>query len=532
MVMKQKAINILTVSILMGTLSACASFKTGVVLPEQAAALGPEQSVAQALDSALAENYDIWERVRNGFTLDGYDHPGVESDIRWYSRHQQYLDRVAERAENYLFFVMEEVDRRNMPSEIALLPIVESAYHPFAYSHGRAAGIWQFIPSTAHRYGMKQDWWYDGRRDIYASTTGALNYLDDLQRRFNGDWLLALAAYNSGEGTVRRAMRKSRQRGSGTDFWSIRRYLPKETRGYVPKLLAIAAVVADPESHGVNLLSIPDQPYITRVEIDSQIDLALVSELAELPLEEIYRLNPGFNRWATPPTGPHYLMLPLDNAAVFQTNLESVPEQERVRWKRYRVSSGDSLLAIADRHHTTVGELKKVNHIRGNTIQAGSHLIIPVASQSYSSYQMTADARRTRNQQRPRIGTKVVYTVRAGDTLWDLASYHKVSVTKLAKWNSMAPRDPLVEGQQIVIWSKLEKTAVVDPRNFRIPIEGATTRRIRYSVRNGDSLARISQKFRVSINQLLRWNNKLSTDGILRPGQRITLYVDITRQSG
>jgi membrane-bound lytic murein transglycosylase D len=532
MVMKQKATKTLLVSLLMGTLSACATFETRVDLPEQASALGPEQAVTQALDSALAEDYDIWERVRNGFTLDGYDHPGVESDIRWYARHQKYLDRVAERAENYLFFVLEEVEKRDMPNEIALLPIVESAYHPFAYSHGRAAGIWQFIPSTGRRYGMQQNWWYDGRRDIYASTVGALNYLNDLQRRFDGDWLLALAAYNSGEGTVRSAMRKSRRHGKGTDFWSIRRYLPKETRGYVPKLLAISSIVADPESQGVSLLSIPDQPYITRVEIDSQIDLALVSDLAELSLEEVYRLNPGFNRWATSPTGPHYLMLPLDNAAVFQTNLESVPEQERVHWKRYRVRSGDSLLSIAERHHTTVGQLKKVNRIRGNTIRAGSHLIIPIASQSYSSYQLTADARLRRNQQRPRIGNKVVYTVRAGDTLWDLARYHKVSVNKLAKWNSMAPRDPLVEGQRIVIWSKLEKTAMVDPRNFRIPIEGATTRRIRYAVRQGDSLARISQKFRVSVSQLLRWNRKLSTENVLRPGQRITLYVDITRQSG
>jgi len=530
--MIQKATTSLMVTMLLAGLSACASMQTGVDLPEQAVVLGPEQAIDQALNDALNDDYDIWERVRNGFALDGYDHKGVAPDIRWYSHHQKYLDRVAERAENYLFFVLEEVEKRNMPSEIALLPIVESAYHPFAYSHGRAAGIWQFIPSTGRRYGMKQNWWYDGRRDIYASTVGALNYLNDLQRRFNGDWLLALAAYNSGEGTVRSAMRKSRRHGRGTDFWSIRRYLPKETRGYVPKLLAISAVVADPESHGVSLLSIPDEPYITRVEVDSQIDLALVADLADMPLGDVYRLNPGFNRWATSPNGPHYLMLPLDNAAAFENNLETVPATQRVRWERYRVRNGDSLLSIAERHHTTIGQLKQVNRIRGNTIRAGSHLIIPMATQSYSSYQLTAEARRRRNQQRPRTGTKVVYTVRAGDTLWDLARHHKVSVYKLAKWNSMAPRDPLVEGQRIVIWSKLERTAMVDPHNFRIPVDGATTRRIRYSVRVGDSLARISQKFRVSIHQLLRWNHKLSTDNVLRPGQRITLYVDITRQSG
>lgn len=532
MVMIQKAIKTLLPVSLTLALSACASFQADVDLPAEADVLGPEQAISQALDSALSDDYDIWERLRDGFELDGYEHRAVSYNIRWYSRHQKYLDRVAERAENYLFFVLDEVEKRNMPTEIALLPIVESAYHPFAYSHGRAAGIWQFIPSTGRRYGMKQNWWYDGRRDIYASTTGALNYLSDLHRRFHGDWLLALAAYNSGTGTVSSAMRKSRRHGRGTDFWSIRRYLPRETRGYVPKLLAIAAVVADPESHGVSLLTIPDEPTITRVEVDSQIDLALVAKLADMSLKDVYTLNPGFNRWATSPNGPHYLMLPLDNAAAFQSNLEDLPKSQLVHWKRYRVRNGDNLLSIADRYHTTIHQLKRVNNIRGNTIRTGSHLIIPVASKNYGNYKLTAEARRRRTQQRPRRGTKVVYTVRAGDTLWDLARHHKVSVYKLAKWNAMAPRDPLVEGQRIVIWSKLNSTALINPSNFRIPIQGATTRRIRYSVRQGDSLARISQKFRVTIHQLLRWNRKLSTENVLRPGQRITLYVDVTRQSG
>lgn len=517
--------------ILLSLLMSCATVQPEIELPEASSAYGPEQPTLSPLSFQATDNYDIWQRVREGFALKDHGHPGVAADVRWYARHQKYLDRVSERAENYMFYIMEEVEKRGMPSEMALLPVVESAFHPFAYSHGRAAGIWQFIPYTGKHYGMKQNWWYDGRRDIHASTIGALNYLSHLHKRLNNDWLLALAAYNSGEGNVRKALRKSRRKGGGSDFWSIRRYLPKETRGYVPKLLAISVIVKDPQAHGVSLLSIPDRPMLTKVDIGSQIDLALVAELAELSIEEVYKINPGFNRWSTAPNGPHYLMLPIDNAAVFKANLIDVPDKARVRWKRYKVRNGDNLQYIAQKHHTTVKQLKKVNRIRGNSIRAGKHLIIPMASKSYRAYKLTADARKSRKQHIPRGGKKIFHHVQSGDTLWDLARKHKISVHKLAKWNSMAPRDPLVAGQKIVIWSRVKKTATVDPRNFRIPVKGANTRRIRYAVRNGDSLARISQKFNVSVSQLMRWNKKVRSQKYLRPGQRLTLYVSVTSQS-
>ena len=531
MIIKLRKTKNLAGLLLSSLLMSCATTQTEIVLPEASASFGPEQSMLTPASMQVDDNYDIWDRVRDGFALEDYDHPGVAADIRWYAKHQTYLDRVSERAENYLFFIMEEVEKRGMPSEMALLPVVESAFHPFAYSHGRAAGIWQFIPYTGKSYGMKQNWWYDGRRDIHASTIGALNYLSHLHKRLNNDWLLALAAYNSGEGNVRKALRKSRKKGGGSDFWSIRRYLPKETRGYVPKLLAISAIVKDPEAHGISLLSIPDRPMLTRVDVGSQIDLALVAELAELSIEEVYKINPGFNRWSTAPNGPHYLMLPIDNAAVFQANLVDVPDTARVRWKRYKVRQGDNLQYIAQKHHTTVKQLQKVNRIRGNNIRAGKHLIIPMASKSYREYKLTADARKIQKQHIPRSGEKIFHYVQSGDTLWDLARKHKISVHKLAKWNSMAPRDPLVEGQKIVIWSKVGKSAAIDPKNFRIPVEGANTRRIRYAVRNGDSLARISEKFNVSVRQLLGWNKRIKDQKYLRPGQRLTLYVSVTSQS-
>src|SRR4030067_975735 len=239
-------------------------------------------------------NNSVWEKSRRGFSLPDSEHPGVKGDLYWFVNNPDYLLRTSIRAKPYLHFVLEEIKSRGMPTEIALLPIVESAYQPFAYSHGRAAGIWQFIPGTGRLYGLKQNWWYDGRRDVYAATRAALTYLQNLSEMFEGDWLLALAAYNSGEGTVARPGAKNRKLGKKTDFWSLK--LPRETRGYVPKLLALATIVNDPDKFSSTMLDISNEPYFALVNTESQLDLALAAELAELSTDEIYQLNPGFHR--------------------------------------------------------------------------------------------------------------------------------------------------------------------------------------------------------------------------------------------
>ena len=217
--------------------------------------------------------YDnIWVRIRAGMTLDReLDQATVRSKLAWYSSHQAYLDRVAERATPYLYYIVEELEARDMPLELALLPIVESAYQPLAYSRSHAAGIWQFIPATGRRYGLKQNWWYDGRRDIVAATRAALDYLQFLHDEFDGNWQHAVAAYNAGENNVLRAIRHNRSRGRSTAFWHLG--LPRETRGYVPALLAIAEIVANPGKHGVSLQPIANEPYFKRIAIGGQIDL-------------------------------------------------------------------------------------------------------------------------------------------------------------------------------------------------------------------------------------------------------------------
>ena len=528
---------------------------SGCLLQQQARTEGPQEQAAPPAQTAAsapaakpaepplpprvekvrpAPPEDLWHRIRMGMALEGHDHPGVENDLEWFSRHQSYLDRVAERARPYLHLIVERIEKEGLPTEIALLPIVESAFQPFAYSHGRAAGLWQFIPGTGRRFDLKQTWGYDGRRDVAESTRAATEYLEYLHGHFDGDWLLALAAYNSGEGTVQRAIRKNRRRGKPTDFWHLD--LPRETRGYVPRLLAISEIVARPDEYNVSLKPIPNEPFLTSVKVGSQIDLDLAAELAGLSLEQLYRFNPAFNRWATDPKGPHRLLIPLDKAEAFRTALAEMPPKRRIKWVRHRIRRGDSLGLIASNYHTTVRTLRSVNDLSGTTIVAGDSLVVPVARKDLTRYRLSADERRRRTQERERGGHKVEYVVRTGDTLWEIARRFDVNVRKLAKWNGMAPRDVLRPGRKLIVWGQeKQKQAASEgklvPVNFTHPHSKSLRRRIGYVVRSGDSLARISQRFRVSVKDLRRWND-ISKGEYLHPGQRLTVYVDVTRQSG
>jgi membrane-bound lytic murein transglycosylase D len=484
-----------------------------------------ESTIAiEDLDEPAPQEHDIWQRLRDGFNLAGQDHRFVRPYIDWYAQHQAYLDRVVERARPFLYDIVQEIDARGMPMEIALLPIVESAFQPFAYSPGRAAGIWQFIPATGKRYGLKQNWWYDGRRDVPRATKAALDYLQRLNKRFDGDWLLALASYNSGEGRVARAVKKNKRKGKPTDFWSLD--LPDETQGYVPKLLAISAIVQRSEEFGVNLASIPDEPYLEQVNIGSQIDLALAAELAELPIETVYQLNPAFNRWATDPKGPHKLSLPIDNAEPFREALARVDKKKRVRWERHRIREGETLGHIARKFQTTVALLQEVNNIRDKWIRAGDSIIIPVATKNLKHY-LSADRRRIALQKTKRSGYKIKHTVKSGDTFWDISRKYKVKVSQLASWNGMSPKDSLKPGQHLVIWSK--KRNLASNRFVTLP-RSVTQQQVHYKVRKGDSLARIAEKFSVTVRKLRRWNS-LKKGKYLQPGQRLTLYVDVTQQS-
>jgi membrane-bound lytic murein transglycosylase D len=466
----------------------------------------------------------IWPRLRAGFKLDDdIQHETLQVELKWFARHPKYIQRVLQRADPFMYYILEEAEKRNLPTELVLLPIVESAYQPFAYSHGRAAGIWQFIPSTGRSFGLKQNWWYDGRRDIHASTQAALNYLEKLNKQFDGDWMLALAAYNSGAGTVRKAIRKNKKLNRPTDFWHLK--LPKETSAYVPKLLALKEVISHPNKYSVSLRCIPDAPGFKQVKTKSQIDLALAADLAEIDLNTLYRFNPAFNRWATDPDGPHTLILPVDSAEIFEENYLELPVDEHMKWSRHKIKSGETLSHIAVKYNTSVKHLKTVNNISGNSIRVGKYLIIPLSSKNKSSYQLSSSQRlkSIQNKKRGNGKTRINHIVRNGESFWEIAKDYHVDMHSLAKWNGMAIRDPLRKGQKLVIWTKGTKSKRTHNPN-------STVRSIHYTVRNGDSLSRIASRYHVSVNDLHRWNTIKGK--YLKPGQRLKLYIDVTEQSG
>ncbi len=484
----------------------------------------PVEDVAFSLnDSTLPNSNDVWQRIRSQISFDIPENNRLVMQRNWYVKHPSYLNRVAKRAEPFLYYIVTELEKNNVPVELALLPIVESAFDPFAYSHGRASGMWQFVPGTGKRFGMKQNWWYDGRRDVVASTQGAIAYMKYLHKFFDGDWLLALAAYNSGEGRVQRAVRKNKKQGKNTDFWSLD--LPKETRAYVPKLLALADIIKRPEHFNLSLYEIVNKEVITQVDIKSQLDLAKAASLADLSLAELQRLNPGFNRWSTDPDGPHRLVLPKHKVANFEQSLAKLNKADRLAWQRYKIKNGDNLGYIANKFHTHIDLIRQVNNIQGNQIRAGKYLLIPVAAKSLDSYILSQQQRIAKKQAKPQQGFKVMHTVVSGDNLWDLSQHYKVSSRNIAKWNGFAPRDTLKLGQKLVIWQKPTSSSKVAKANSGL--EQAIMRNITYKVRRGDSFARIADKFNVRISDIERWNS-LSRNKYLQPGQRLKLSVDVT----
>jgi len=503
------------------------AFSTGAMAAEPTLTLiSPVAGIE--MPSSPARPDDVLSRLRAGFELTYEDNHRTAAELKWFAKHPDYLNRVFTRAQRYLPYILAELERRDMPLELALLPIVESAYDPFAYSHGRAAGLWQMIPGTARRFGIKQNWWYDGRRDVVDSTRAALDYLEYLEELNDGNWLNAIASYNSGEGNVLRAARKNRKAGKPIDFWYLR--LPKETSMYVPKLLALVEIVADPGKYNLTLPEVPNEQQFVVADINTQLDLALAAELAGVNVDTIYQYNPGYNRWSTDPAGPHRLVMPIDVADRFTAALEQVPERERVRWQRHKVRSGEAISQIAERYNTTVSALRAANNLRGNTIRAGHHLMIPVATKPLSAYSQSADARLAKTQNRKRAGNKLEHVVRSGESFWTISRHYGVTHRALAKWNGMAPGDTLSVGKKLVLWTDGAVARVEQPRTSPTEALGNTTRKLRYTVRNGDSLYLIARKFRVGIDQIARWNG-IDRNKILRPGQKLSLYVDVTAQS-
>lgn len=499
---------------------------TLAALPEQHSP-DDDSSAVEVEVIEQAESNSAWSRLQKGMGIPVTSNKRIQTQLDWFVKNRSYLDRVMKRAEPVLPFVLDVLEEKQLPTELALLPIVESAYQTFAYSHGRASGMWQIIPSTGKHLGLKQNWWYDGRRDIIDSTQAATDYLQSLAKQFDHDWELALAAYNAGPGRIRSEVRKNKKRNQPTDFWHLQR-LRRETKEYVPKLLALKLIFESPEKYGIELLHIDDEHRYEVVETGSQIDLALAADLAGLTSEEIYQINPGFNRWATDPEGPHRLLLPKDRVEQFSQKLAEIPPKQRINWIRYKIRSGDTLSEIATKYRTTVKLVRQVNQLHNNRIRAGKYLLIPTSVHSINQYALTETARKEKIKNTPRGGTKTEYTVVKGDSFWSIAKQFGTTPAALAKWNGMAPIDTLKIGEQLVIW-QTSKQAQVIPVSMSHAGPPKKLYPLRYTVRKGDSLSAIASRFKIRVADIKKWN---TIGKYLQPGQQLKLYVDITRQSG
>ncbi len=470
---------------------------------------------------------DLWNILRHEFKLSHYeDNPLVQQKIEWFMNHQDFLYRSMSRSAPYLYFILQQVKKRHLPAEVMLLPIIESSYNPFAYSYRGAAGIWQMMPGTASDEGLRQNWWYDGRRDIIASTRGALNHLSYLQSFFDGNWLLAIAAYNTGEGNVLAAIRKNINNGENTDFWSLP--VAQQTKDYVPQLLALAIIISHPDEYPIQLPPIRNAPYLAQVDAGGQIDLKQAASLAGLSLKQLMQLNPGYSRSAMDPNGPYKLVLPIENVARFTDNLNSWPLYHQVNYARYKVRSGDTYKTIARHFSTSPTVLRKMNPSFA-ALRPGYNLLIPKNKsspvqeipvqqkvktlpviKSSDDTVMLSEAIATNYQMQP---GDTLYMVRMGDNLDKLATHFHIDKKTLLAVNHLS-QDNLQLNQRLIIPTHLKQQA--ESQHYQLT-PGDTI----YMVRKGDTIQSVADKFHTT-PQAVRLANLMASNA-LQEGDRLII---------
>lgn len=313
--------------------------------------------------TAASHKDTVWERLLSLYSLPKIENERIDREVEWYLNHPQALSTIQNRAEPYLHLILDEIEAKNIPGELALLPVIESAFVPDANSRVAASGLWQFMPSTGRMFGLQQNSWYDGRRDVYASTKAATTYLKQLSQNFDGDWLLALASYNWGKGNVKKSIEHNEGRNMPTDYWSLR--MPEETSKYVPRLLAIAQIFAHAEKYNVNLHHIPNKPYFEIVKLDAQLNLSKAAEMADMSLHDFMKLNPGFNKSKTAPegSGPRRLLIPVAKAESFKENLAQLPFEEWIA-ESYPAGDDESTAIYASVKPVVVSHNEKVKSVK------------------------------------------------------------------------------------------------------------------------------------------------------------------------
>lgn len=515
----------------------------GIQIYQKNLHLSPVHMQKLADDISRYRNADnIWDVLREEFTLPHYeDNQVVQEKIEWFMNNQDYLLRSASRAAPYLYYILQQVKKRHLPAEIVLLPIIESGYNPFSLSNVGAAGIWQLMPGTATGLGIKQDTWYDGRRDVIASTRGALNYLSYLQSFFEGNWLLAIAAYNTGEGNVLSAIKRNIRDGRDTDFWTLP--LAQQTKDYVPSILALAIIISHPEQYPIYFPPVRNAPYLAQVDVGKQINLKYASTLAGISYQKLLQLNPGFSRASTSKKGPKKLVLPIENVEQFSENFSRSPLNTKIKWIHYRVKAGDTLASIAKKFNSSANAIHKMNHLAKNSLRRGMNLLIPNKDHATTKVELIAEST-TRQQQKRKIikptlinanknhlselelalndlekaastytlqPGDTVYIVRSKDTLEDIAKRFHVNAQTLLAANQLS-NGKLKSGQQLIV-----PTHTIVQTNSNGLQPGDTI----YMVRRGDTIEKIALKFRTTPAAIRLAN--LIDDSSLLEGEKLVV---------
>jgi membrane-bound lytic murein transglycosylase D len=510
-----------------------------------------KQNIAEDI-SRFKQADNLWDVLRDEFSLPHYENnPLVQEKIEFFMNNQDFLMRSVNRAAPYLYYILQQVKKRHLPAELVLLPIVESGYNPFAISNVGATGIWQLMPLTATGLGVQQDWWFDGRRDVIASTRGALNYLAYLQSFFDGNWLLAIAAYNTGEGNVLAAIRRNIQDGRDTDFWSLP--VATQTKNYVPSILALAVIISNPSQYPIYFPPVRNAPYLAQFDVQKKLTLKTAAALAGISYNRMVQLNPGFKRSAT--NSGYKLILPIENVEQFSENLMHSPYREPTipSWKHYRMKAGDTLLSVAKKFKTTTDEIRKLNHLGKANLRRGTNLLIPNNDDKPSSLAMDEEVTPTKkptirgkkkdstnvamrlNQKllEAEIGaTKnyrlqpgdTIYMVRSTDTLEKIAQRFRISANTLKAANKIQGQS-VTPGKQIIIPTHTPSATPSATHLAAVEDISSDANEKTYIVRRGDTIAKIAKRFNTSPASIRLAN--LIDDSNLLEGIKLTIPTTI-----
>jgi len=500
----------------------CSRFLTSIVaivsllsVTSANAFMAPSLPILSTLTHSYNMNYgsSLWANMRSNFELqdDAYM-PAVRREIHWWQQHQGYLYDMLTQSQPYIYYVFAQTRNRHLPAELALLPFVESQYNPFAYSSVGAMGLWQMMPGTASGFGIKINWWYDGRRDVVTSTSAALDYLTYLYNFFDQNWQLAIAAYDSGEGTVLDAVRHNEREHRRTDFWNLP--LPEETRDYLPKLLALAAIIKNPNQYNIELPYISDRSYFAAVDVHSQIDISEAAKLADVSVSTIRSLNPGFRRWATDPDGPYDILVPVAKTKFFIEHLNYLPKKDRVTWRHYYIRHGDTLDKIARKFHTDIPIIKQVNGLTSDIIHLHQSLLIPESFHGSIHSELLRERATIAEVDIPGP-QRSVYIVKPGNTLWSIAKQFNLNTRQIRFWNNLSSKHAVSSGERLTLWVKKH--------------HWFHSHTINYTVRSGDNLSKIAKEFNTTASKIKKLNY-LHSD-LIHVKQNLKIPTDIRAHS-